>query len=48
MKGWYMCEKCFRRKFGPIQEHDEEIDGVWNKVNQKKIKKKHNLKVEMG
>jgi hypothetical protein len=41
MKGWYMCEKCFRRKFGPIQEYDEEIDEVWNEVNRKIEKRKH-------
>jgi len=35
-KGVYLCEDCFRKDFGPVYEHDEEIDKVWKEVNKKK------------
>jgi ribosomal protein L37AE/L43A len=34
-KNLYFCEDCFRKNFGPVYEHDEEIDKIWKEVNKR-------------
>ena len=35
-----MFLKNFRKDFGPVYEHDEEIEKVWMEINKKKKGKK--------